>query len=132
MLRTTLIAQLLSFVLESQGVDLDALRERFPDEFDPGFNASLAENRRGHDSPGVSPGLNQSLRFLLARNVIEITPLGSLWVPPAAGSSTHEWFSPAFEDGRGARPVLTRRDLDVRAPAEHADRLDFDQPRLEG
>jgi len=132
MLRSTLIVQLFTFVLDAQGADAMSAMEVFPEEFAPRVHHSEKPPRADFPWQGASADLTDSIRFLAERHLVDITPDGRV-VPPHATSSTAvmDWFSPEERDeGLGFAPLLQWTSDGVRLPGE-SEPHDFEVPRAE-
>lgn len=143
MFKSTLVAQLLTFVLDARGVDMMSVMEMFPEEFTPRAQRSESPARLAFPWTGASTELTDSVRFLEARHLIEVRADGSI-VPageradarwststPRVGVAEVERGSPSeMDEGFGYEPVLEWTGDRIRL-AEPVDPLDFDQPRFE-
>jgi len=154
MIKGTLVAQLLTLVLDAQGVDMKSVMETFPEEFGPRPQRSESTARAAFPWRGASAELTDSVRFLEQRHLIEVRPDGSLaaatptrfveiaWsVEYGVDRSTDRGGVPddteaervsasGIDEGFGYVPLDEWSDGRIRA-VEPLDPLDFDQPRLE-
>lgn len=130
MLKSTLVIQLLTCVLDSQGADARSVSELFPEEFVPRVQGADPASNARLPWLGASPDLMDSLEFLLERHLVEVTHEGRL-VPGAPATPLFERFTRIDqEEGFGFVPVYDPADAPSIAPG-HAEPFSFDEPRLE-
>lgn len=129
MFRSTLVAQLLTLALDSQGVDAASVQAILPEEFAPDSQQSEGPPRRTLPWENASPDLKDSVTYLLENHLARLDADGVL-VPelPLEGSSRFSL------DGRdeGFGLVLLFDESEMTRFVEARGALhDFDQPRLE-
>lgn len=138
MLRSTLVLQLLTFFLDTQGADAKSVMELFPEEFMPRVQRSERPPRADFPWAGASADLTDSIWYLAERRLIRITPDGRVAIPKATADvgSVPMNFSPSEpraeqrDEGFGFVPLLEWTGDRVRLP-EHAQSYDFEEPRFE-
>ena len=128
MFRSTLVAQLLTLLLDSQGADVTTLREVFPEEFSPGVESSERPRRHGFPYLGASADLNDSLRYLLEHHLARVAPDGRIRVEEETITPAH--VSLSQRDEGFLRPMFEWDDL-AAGPAGPLEPFAFELPRGE-
>lgn len=112
MWKSTLVAQLLTMALDLQGVDPQAAQEAFPEEFSTtsqrSESAGSADVARSFPWRGASADLTDSVRYLVARHLVDVRADGTL--VSTRGTNGAAWRvergSSGFESGTHEPRVL--------------------------
>ena len=126
MSKSTLIAQILTLLLDSQGADASVLKEVFPEEFTPGVHRQSRDGDRSQWRD-ASADLEDSIRFLVERNLVAFTPDGRV-----VSTTAHEGDS-TFADREEDFGMKHEIEWDYVAglPLEHCDPFAFECPRFD-
>lgn len=129
MFRSTLVAQLLTLVLDSQGVDAATVQAVLPEEFAPDAQQSEGSPRRKLPWENASPDLWDSVDYLLENHLARLDANGVL-IPEPLLEGSIRFSLDGRDEGFGLIPLFDEsamtRFVDARASLH-----DFDQPRLE-
>lgn len=132
MFRSTLVAQLLTLALDSQGVDVTSVMESFPEEFGRRVHGTENAARSVGPLPNASADLNDSLGYLLSRGLLRFSADGHALVPTLAleRAPREDRFSlSGQEEAFGFVPLLDWAPRGT-GPGEHEGTCAFEAPRL--